>query len=50
MNSLYLEVGAIHGTVLCREDKALVYMEDVGRHNAVDKVAGWLFSLSLIHI
>ena len=44
MNSLYLEVGAIHGTVLCREDKALVYMEDVGRHNAVDKVAGWLFS------
>ena len=44
MNSLYLEVGAIHGTVLCREDKALVYMEDVGRHNAVDKVAGWLFT------
>tara|TARA_A100001011_G_scaffold337210_1_gene367236 strand:- start:51 stop:896 length:846 start_codon:yes stop_codon:yes gene_type:complete len=44
MNSLYLEVGAIHGTVLCRENNALVYMEDVGRHNAVDKVAGWLFT------
>ena len=44
MKSLYLEVGAIHGTVLCRQNKALVYMEDVGRHNAVDKVAGWMFS------
>ena len=40
--SLYLEAGAIHGTVLCREDKPLVYMEDVGRHNAVDKIAGWM--------
>ena len=44
INSLYLEVGAIHGTVLCFENKPLIYMEDVGRHNAVDKVAGWLFS------
>jgi FdhD protein len=41
--SLYLEAGAIHGTVLCCEDKPLVYMEDVGRHNAVDKVAGFMF-------
>ncbi len=41
--SLYLEAGAIHGTVLCQQDRPLVYMEDVGRHNAVDKVAGWLF-------
>lgn len=43
MPSLYLEAGAIHGCVLCREDEPLVYMEDVGRHNAVDKVAGWMF-------
>ena len=42
--SLYLESGAIHGTVLCQRDRALVYMEDVGRHNAVDKVAGWMLS------
>ena len=41
--SLYLEVGAIHGTVLCRRDTPLVFMEDVGRHNAVDKIAGWMF-------
>ena len=42
--SLYLQAGAIHGTVLCRGDRPLVYMEDVGRHNAVDKIAGWMFS------
>ncbi|MCV3270654.1 formate dehydrogenase accessory sulfurtransferase FdhD [Roseobacter sinensis] len=42
--SLYLEAGAIHGTVLCREDRPLVYMEDVGRHNAVDKIAGWMLA------
>ena len=41
--SLYLAAGAIHGCVLCREDEALVYMEDVGRHNAVDKIAGYMF-------
>ena len=40
--SLYLQAGAIHGTVLCRQDRPLVYMEDVGRHNAVDKIAGWM--------
>ena len=41
--SLYLKAGAIHGCVLCEQDKPLVYMEDVGRHNAVDKIAGWMF-------
>lgn len=40
--SLYLEAGAIHGCVLCEADRPLVYMEDVGRHNAVDKIAGWM--------
>jgi len=42
--SLYLEAGAIHGTVLCQGARPLVYMEDVGRHNAVDKIAGWMQS------
>lgn len=41
--SLYLEAGAIHGCVLCKADRPLAYMEDVGRHNAVDKIAGWMF-------
>ena len=40
--SLYLEAGAIHGCALCREDRVLLYMEDVGRHNAVDKIAGYM--------
>ena len=40
MPSLYLEAGAIHGAVLCWRDEPLIYMEDVGRHNAVDKIAG----------
>ena len=41
--SLYLSAGAIHGCVLCQRDQPLVYMEDIGRHNAVDKIAGWMF-------
>ncbi|MGQ0677153.1 MAG: formate dehydrogenase accessory sulfurtransferase FdhD, partial [Rhodospirillales bacterium] len=40
--SLYLEAGAIHGCVLCEEDRPLIYMEDVGRHNAIDKIAGYM--------
>ena len=41
--SLYLEAGAIHGCVLCKKNNPLIYMEDVGRHNAVDKIAGYMF-------
>ena len=40
--SLYMETGAIHGTALCQGQQVLAYMEDVGRHNAVDKIAGWM--------
>jgi FdhD protein len=42
--SLYLEAGAIHGCVLCERDRPLLYMEDVGRHNAIDKIAGYMFA------
>lgn len=45
--SLYLEAGAIHGCALCQEDRLLAYMEDVGRHNAIDKIAGWMFANGL---
>jgi FdhD protein len=40
--SLYLAAGAIHGCVLCEADRPLLYMEDVGRHNAIDKIAGYM--------
>jgi FdhD protein len=41
--SLYLKAGAIHGCVLCHKNIPLLYMEDVGRHNAIDKIAGYMF-------
>ena len=41
--SIYLKAGAIHGCVLCEKNTPLIYMEDVGRHNAIDKIAGYMF-------
>ena len=41
--SLYLETGAIHGCAIIENDNPIIYMEDVGRHNAVDKIAGYMF-------
>ena len=41
--SLYLEAGAIHGCAVVLNNKPLIYMEDVGRHNAIDKIAGYMF-------
>jgi FdhD protein len=45
--SLYLEAGAIHGCALCHQDRVLAYVEDVGRHNAIDKLAGYMFVKAL---
>jgi len=41
--SLYLETGAIHGCAIINNNNPIIYMEDVGRHNAVDKIAGYMF-------
>ena len=41
--SLYLKAGAIHACVLCEKNQPIIYVEDVGRHNAIDKIAGWLW-------
>jgi FdhD protein len=40
--SIYREAGSIHGCVLCERARPICYMEDVGRHNAIDKIAGWM--------
>ena len=41
--SLYLQAGAVHGCVIAKKNNPLIYMEDVGRHNAVDKISGYMF-------
>jgi len=41
--SLYLEAGAVHGCAIIINNNPIIYMEDVGRHNAVDKIAGYMF-------
>ncbi|WP_417782702.1 formate dehydrogenase accessory sulfurtransferase FdhD [Terasakiella pusilla] len=40
--SLYQKAGSIHACVVCHADQPLIYMEDVGRHNALDKIAGYI--------
>jgi FdhD protein len=43
-NEVYKNAGAVHGCALCRGEEILSFVEDVGRHNAVDAIAGhmWL--------
>ncbi len=46
-NEIYRKSGAVHGCALCNNDSVLDFVEDVGRHNAVDAIAGhmWLNEL-----
>jgi FdhD protein len=41
--SIYKQAGAVHGCALAHGSKILTFVEDVGRHNAVDAIAGWMW-------
>ncbi len=43
-NQIYKSAGAVHGCALCSTEKVEIFVEDVGRHNAADIIAGkmWL--------
>jgi FdhD protein len=41
--SIYKQAGAVHGCALAKGSKILTFVEDVGRHNAVDAIAGWMW-------
>jgi FdhD protein len=41
--SIYKQAGAVHGCALARGSEVLTFVEDVGRHNAVDAIAGWMW-------
>jgi FdhD protein len=47
-NDVYKSAGAVHGCALCEGTEVLIFIEDVGRHNAVDAIAGrmWLEGIS----
>lgn len=42
-DTLYKRTGSIHGCALCAGDEVCCFVEDVGRHNAVDAIAGWMW-------
>lgn len=42
-NDVYKRAGAVHGCALCSENEILKFVEDVGRHNAVDAIAGMMW-------
>ncbi|MGN6829249.1 formate dehydrogenase accessory sulfurtransferase FdhD [Paucibacter sp. M5-1] len=43
LDSVYKKAGSVHGCALFRGAELLVHREDVGRHNAIDNIAGWMW-------
>jgi FdhD protein len=41
--STYKSAGSVHGCALFRQEELLTFVEDVGRHNAIDTIAGWMW-------
>jgi len=41
-NSIHRKAGSVHGCALFRGSEMLMFVEDVGRHNAIDTIAGWM--------
>jgi FdhD protein len=41
--STYKSAGSVHGCALFRQSEMLTFVEDVGRHNAIDTIAGWMW-------
>lgn len=48
LNTVYRTAGSVHGCALCSDSNVLFFVEDVGRHNAVDMISGrmWLERIS----
>jgi len=46
-NDVYKSAGAVHGCALCHGTEIVTFMEDVGRHNAVDAIAGYMWLESI---
>jgi len=42
-NDVYKTAGAVHGCALCHDTEIIIFKEDVGRHNAVDAIAGYMW-------
>ena len=41
-DSIYKTAGSVHGCALFQDEEMLLFVEDVGRHNAIDAIAGWM--------
>ena len=49
-NEIYRKSGAVHGCAICDDKKIIDFIEDVGRHNAVDAIAGNMMEKSMMSV